>query len=333
MYMKRLYCIVVFLPVLTMVAPALAQMALPSRPPSSQVTSDCRQHVPNGARINAQTLDITFNGTVVDHLKKCASRGGAQPETGSSGGYYDEFVYSDYYTNPSVNVVDDFGGTFTVPQYPGGSINSSENQDTNPEYWSFWPGVVAYNWPSGGDIVIQPVFEWAQTEEFGPHSYFIFADADWGPPYMQPDSPEIAVSPGDEVESYVWQYESDPDAWQAVAWDLTSGEYTWFEVYNITSAYPKFNAAFLVFEGFDGSGSGGPLPSCTFLPPSSIDYTLVTLDTGVPPTYTPYSGFPFTAEAGPPGTTDFPASSPTCSWSAGYTWSGSNYVMQSGFTP
>jgi hypothetical protein len=46
--------------------------------------------------------------------------------------------------------------------------------------------------------------------------------------------------------------------------------------------------------------------------------TLLTDTTGDYPTYTPYSGYPFTDEAGPPGTTDFPATGPSCSWSASY---------------
>jgi hypothetical protein len=117
------------------------------------------------------------------------------------------------------------------------------------------------------------------------------------------------------VESFIYQYESSPDAWEVLVNDLTQGYYRYFYIDGIPTSYTKFSQAFIVLEGFNGP-SLGPLSSCSDLPPSgSLSYGIATFDTGTPPTYTPYTGPNlWTGAAGPPGSTSYTPSGPECNW-------------------
>jgi hypothetical protein len=286
------------------ISPVLAQSATPLRPPSHPIDPNCIHTVPNGARINAQTWEVTLNGATVATYPPCTSGASvAKPDNdGPSGGYYAQTVTP----NESTTVSDDFGGTFVVPEY-------SNVSDNDGEYWSFWPGLIAYNWPSSGsNAVLQPTLNW-----YSDGTYFINSDLDFGSngSYTQYNSGYLEAYASDEVESYIYQYESSPDAWEVASIDFTQGYSTAFEVYNIPSTYTKFTQAFVVLEGFNGSLLG-PLPSCADLSPSgSVSYDILTFDRGTPPTYTPYTGPNlWTGSAGPPGTTSYPATGPECNW-------------------
>jgi hypothetical protein len=129
-----------------------------------------------GAQINVQTWEVSQGGATVTQYPPCTSGGAStpEPEVTSSGGYYAQTTTP---SGGSKTVSDNFGGTFTVPGYP------SQN-DTGEEYWSFWPGLVAYGWPSAGsNAVLQPTLDWiSQSPGNLEHEYYIRADLDFGSP-------------------------------------------------------------------------------------------------------------------------------------------------------
>jgi hypothetical protein len=174
------------------ISSVFAQSATPLRPPSRPTDPSCIHHVPNGAHIDAQTWDVSLNNATIAQYPPCTSAGSvAIPDT-SSGGYYVQFVTP----NESTTVSDNFGGNFTVPPYP--SV-----EDYGPEYWSNWPGLVAYSWPpsiSGSNAVLQPTLDWYASEP-----YVLTADLDFGPAgsYTQYNSGDIYAYPGDEAQSYI----------------------------------------------------------------------------------------------------------------------------------
>jgi hypothetical protein len=304
---------------------AFSQTVLPSQPPSAGLAA-CQYEIPDGAHIDGRTQNISMNGIVIGKLpKSCGTVSDsaaapafapAAPAT-SNGGYYNDAVWSNYFSDPSANIVDDFGVYFAVPQYPGGSYGSSENQDFGPEYFTLWNGVVAYNVPHMGDIVLQPVLEWESTNG-SPHEYVWGAFFAYGTtfPYTVMHSALSVVSPGDTLNGEVWQNNANPDNWTIRAVDVTTGSTATLYFDNATA---PFNAALITLEGFaGGSNPGGPFPDCKYLPPPPVEMIISTLDTGVAPTYTPYPegavGTPFSAEAGPPGSTQWTPTSPECGW-------------------
>jgi hypothetical protein len=130
---------------------AQAQVTFLPHMPSRPTNPNCIHTVPNGAALNVQTGIVTLNGAFVAQFDDSACTSGAEPDITGSGGYYAQTSATIFPTNATLT--DDFGGTFTVSSYPPGFFNGTE-------YWSFWPGIVAYGWPglSGiGAVVLQPV--------------------------------------------------------------------------------------------------------------------------------------------------------------------------------
>jgi hypothetical protein len=222
--------------------------------------------------------------------------------------------------NPTLT--DNFGGFFNVPEaYP------TYNGSKTPEYWDYWIGLVAWNWPNegpqqpGGNVVLQPVFTWQEQYTGGPHAYYMFSDMAIAgiqgvSSFKEYSSGVVEVYLGDRIESFIYQYESNPDAWQVRMDDLTTGAYAQFLVTGLPSTWPKFNTAYLVLEGFDGTTAAGPLPNCADLPSSGLSYELATFD--APPNYTPST--PNWSGAAYPATTSYSTTGPNCNF--GYEYSG-----------
>jgi hypothetical protein len=309
-------------------SPAVAQLQhtrLPSAP--------CARHVPSGGVIDLAAGVIRSNGAVVGQTSTpCteSSSTGPEPDTATSGGYYSQLTVPKLSniggelqpTNAQKagpTLTDDFGGVFNAPStYP--------IYDGGPEYWTYWIGLVAWNWPDqgigapGGNVVLQPVFTWTGGSYYLYDVMYITAGP--GQPFAFYTTALWKVALGDQIETYIYQYASNPDAW-IVGWvDITQNDYgEYFGVQGIPSTFPKFNTAYLVLEGFSDGSTFGPLPSCADLAPlGNLTYDLLTFDEGVPPTYTPFS--PTWHGAAYPGVTSYPPTSPSCSF--GWQTSGAN---------
>jgi hypothetical protein len=127
---------------------------------------------------------------------------------------------------------------------------------------------------------------------------------------------EFPAAPNDSVESYIFQYEGNPDAWEVAIWDFTQNYGAFFYVTGLSSAYPKFNTAYVVLEGWAGPGAQGQLPSCSDLPPGgSLTYNMLTFDEPKPNwnSYTPYTG-PNLWSGAVLGATANPPTGPNCNW-------------------
>jgi hypothetical protein len=273
--------------------------------------ADCAHAMPSGARIDAQTSIVTLNGRTVD-VSACTP----EPTFGTNGGYYAEL--STPYNPGAGTLTDDFGGVFVVPNYPGGSFTSTENSSTGTQFWSFWTGLSAFGagWP-GGEALLQPILAWTNPTIGGGHAYQVlieFVAGSGAPLYATP----LAVTPGDEIESAIWQIASNPDAWEAAIEDLNSGEYIYAILDGIPSSWAKFTQAELVFEAWGNNSNTAPLPSCGDLPPTTgLSFDVVTFDVPSPAwnSYTPYTGSNLWTGT-VLGKTGLPTTTPsTCAWS------------------
>jgi hypothetical protein len=289
-------------------------VALAAFSTSRNARATCGHTVPNGARLDIQTGIVTANGAAVD-TSACTS----VPEFGPSGGYYAQFTAG---STRGSTLTDDFGGFFTVPEYPGGSFGSTENQDTGPEFWGYWTGLTAVGngWP-GGQVLLQPVLSWSCADiPCSNHSYTIGIELVDNIAYYSPS--EFSVSPGEVIESYIYQTDGppNPSAWLAVI--ETSSQTVSFGVENIPSTFAEFSEAWIVFEGWgngSANGNSGQLPECLDLPFTDIlGYDVYTFDTPSPNwnSYKPYTGPNlWTGAALAPGqTTGITPAGPNCSW-------------------
>jgi hypothetical protein len=195
--------------------------------PIGLVDASCVHKVPAGARIDAETGDVSVNDTSVDRIVECGAHRDASPLTcppPPPGGWY-EYSQTHSETISGLSQFNNFVTEWGVPQNAGNGL----------QY--YFPALE--NQISGGAI-LQPVLQWA-SGEWTIASWAVWGCDSCGNNCSLGEGVSQVVRPSDLIVGTMTQLASNPDEWQVFVTDQTIGHGSGLDLSNIPNSWPKFS--------------------------------------------------------------------------------------------